>query len=117
MSVTETLADMNASSLLMVIRSRPFGMLCSVTFSAVSKDAAIAGNAEFLAPLMATVPRSGSPPLIRNLSIRCVLSQRLPQISFRTRQPSACLLGVEPEPQHHQRYPHTVSRLTQSVFR
>src|SRR6267142_2692587 len=60
---------MNASSLLMVIRSRTFGMLCSVTFSAVSNAAAITGSAEFFAPLIATVPRSAFPPLIRNLSI------------------------------------------------
>ncbi len=60
---------MNASSLLMVIKSRTFGMLCSVTFSAVSKAAAITGSAEFFAPLIATVPRSAFPPLIRNLSI------------------------------------------------
>jgi hypothetical protein len=44
-------------------------MLCSVTFSAVSKAAAITGSAEFFAPLIATVPRSAFPPLIRNLSI------------------------------------------------
>ena len=60
---------MNASSLLMVIRSRTLGMLCSVTFSAVSNAAAIAGSAEFFAPLIATVPRSAFPPLIRNLSM------------------------------------------------
>src|SRR6266850_3568906 len=64
---------MNASSLLMVIRSRTFGMLCSVTGSAVSSAAAIAGSAEFFAPLIATVPRSAFPPLIKNLSMpfRC----------------------------------------------
>src|SRR5882762_924394 len=60
---------MNASSLLMVIKSRTLGMLCSVTFSDVSKAAAITGSAEFFAPLIATVPRSAFPPLIRNLSI------------------------------------------------
>src|SRR5260370_32477296 len=60
---------MNASSLLMVIRSRTFGMLCSVTCSSVSKAAAIAGSAEFFAPLISTVPRSAFPPLIKNLSI------------------------------------------------
>ena len=60
---------MNASSLLMVIRSRTFGMLCSVTGSAVSSAAAITGSAEFFAPLIATVPRSVFPPLIKNLSM------------------------------------------------
>ena len=70
MSVTETLADMNASSLLMVIRSRTFGMLCRVTFSGVNKHAVMHGNAEFFAPLMATPPRNGFPPLIKNLSMR-----------------------------------------------
>src|SRR6267378_710256 len=60
---------MNASSLLMVIRSRTFGMLCSATFSEVSSAAAITGSAEFFAPLIATVPCSTFPPLIKNLSI------------------------------------------------
>src|SRR5205814_8678938 len=60
---------MNASSLLMVIKSRTFGMLCSLTLSAVSKAAAITGSAQFFAPLIATVPRSAFPPLIRNLSL------------------------------------------------
>ena len=53
----------------MVIRSRTFGMLCSVTFSAVSNAAAIAGSAAFFAPLIATVPRSAFPPLIKYLLI------------------------------------------------
>src|SRR6266581_116397 len=43
----------------MVMRSRTFGMLCSVTFSAVNKAAAIT--------------RSAFPPLIRNLSIPLAL--------------------------------------------
>src|SRR5262249_15827043 len=116
MSVTETFADMNASSLLMVIRSRTFGMLCSVTFSAVSSDAAMTGKAEFLAPLIATVPSSGLPPLIRNLSVDRLLSQRLTQISLRASQPGARMLGVQSQPQHDQRYSHVVSGLTQSEF-
>src|SRR6266446_403582 len=68
---------MNANSLLMVIKSRTFGMLCSVTFSAVSKAAAITGSAEFFAPLIATVPRSAFPPLIKNLSIPPLASSPL----------------------------------------
>jgi hypothetical protein len=60
---------MNVSSLLIVMMSRTFGILCSVTGSAVSSPAAIAGSAEFFAPLMLTVPCSGFPPRILNLSI------------------------------------------------
>src|ERR1700682_4657706 len=60
---------MNASSLLMVIKSRTFGILCTLTRSAVSSAPAITGDAEFFAPLIATVPCNGFPPLIRNLSI------------------------------------------------
>ena len=52
----ETLAPMNASNLLMVMRSRTLGILWRVTGSFVSSAAAIAGSAEFFAPLMATVP-------------------------------------------------------------
>ena len=45
------------------------GIRCRVIGSAVSKQAASAGSAEFLAPLAATSPRSGVPPTILNLSI------------------------------------------------
>src|SRR5438105_3843862 len=61
---------MNASSFAIVIMSRTRGTLCSDTRSSVSSEAAIAGSAEFFAPLIATVPCSGFPPLIKNLSIR-----------------------------------------------
>src|SRR5579862_7722135 len=114
----------------MVTRSRTFGMLCTATRSAVSKQAAITGSAEFFAPLIATVPRSALPPRIKNLSIRfslcplylCVsfsfsLAERCAQISPSRFQ----LLPRHPRPysqlQHHQRHPHTVSRRPQSVLR
>src|ERR1700730_11459273 len=136
----ETLAPMNASSLLMVMRSRTLGILWRVTGSFVSSAAAIAGNAEFFAPLMATVPSSGLPPLIRNLSMRAnqtkcemrtvsplmrlnefrpspLLTQRCTQMSFRIAQSFCCVSGVHLQFQHHQRHPQVVSRLTQSVFR
>src|SRR3954471_8702188 len=117
MSVTETFADMNASSLLMVIRSRTFGMLCSITFSGVRSVAAITGNAEFFAPLIATVPCSALPPLIRNLSIARLLSQCLPQISLRVRKFLSRFSGADSEAQHNERDSDIVSGLTQRVFR
>jgi hypothetical protein len=40
----------------MVMMSRTLGMLCSVTGSEVSSAAAMAGRAEFFAPLILTVP-------------------------------------------------------------
>ena len=65
---------MNASNLLIVTRSRTFGTLRTTTLSAVSSAAAIAGSAEFFAPLIATAPRSAFPPLIRNLSIHALFA-------------------------------------------
>ena len=41
------------------------GMLCNVTLSAVSKVAAIHGNAAFLFPLAVIVPLIGNPPSIK----------------------------------------------------
>ena len=64
---------MKASNLLMVTRSRTFGTLRTTTLSAVSSAAAMAGSAEFFAPLTATAPRSAFPPLIKNLSIHASL--------------------------------------------
>src|ERR1700741_2677204 len=107
---------MNASNLLMVIRSRTFGMLCSVTFSGVSRVAAIAGNAEFFAPLMATVPGSALPPLIRNLSIARLLSQCPPQISLGVRESLARFRSVDSQAQHDQRHAQMVSGPPQRVF-
>src|SRR3954471_8293385 len=117
MSVTETFADMNASSLLMVIRSRTFGMLCRITFSGVSSVAAITGSAEFLAPLIATVPCSALPPLIRNLSIARLLSQCLSQISLGVREFLSRFGVADSQSQHNQCDPQIVSGLTQRVFR
>src|SRR5579884_226629 len=53
----------------MVRMSRTAGMRSSVTGSAVSRQAASAGKAEFFAPLTAISPCSGLPPRIRSLSI------------------------------------------------
>src|SRR3989475_7504644 len=122
---------MNASSLLMVIRSRTFGMLCSLTLSAVNKAAAITGSAEFFAPLIATVPRSAFPPLIRNLSIPpfslCrgralarrifLFPHRLPQIPSLFLQSFLSVRSPNPQFQHHQGNPQIVSRRPQSMFR
>src|SRR5579859_6283141 len=124
---------MNASSLLIVIRSRTLGRLCTATFSAVSKAAAITGSAEFFAPLIATEPRSAFPPRIKNLSIRssqcslrtlCSLCyflflfpQRLSQISPGCRQSLPRLFRINAQFEHHQSHPHIVSRRPQSVFR
>ena len=41
-----------------------------------AKAAAIKGSAEFLAPLTATVPDSGTPPSITNMSIRGPFERR-----------------------------------------
>src|SRR5262249_35885197 len=45
------------------------GMFSSVISPCVRSEAAIAGNAEFLAPLIRTVPSRGLPPVILSLSI------------------------------------------------
>ena len=88
--VVPTDAPMYARSLPMVTMSRTMAMLCSVTGSAVSSAAAITGSAEFFAPLMATVPCSALPPLMTNLSMGRLFSQRLPKISLRRKQPGSC---------------------------
>src|SRR3954454_14425451 len=49
--------------------SRMRGMLRSTISSSVSRHAASAGNAEFLLPAGTTVPDSGYPPSMRNLSM------------------------------------------------
>src|SRR5262245_20030499 len=48
--------------------SRTQGTLFKTTSSLVSRAAAIAGKAAFLAPLIATLPQSALPPLISILS-------------------------------------------------
>src|SRR5260370_35045023 len=75
-SAGQTLADMKASNFRMGMMSRTMGTLRRVTGSAVSNAAAIAGSAEFFAPLIVTVPCSGLPPRIRNLSIHLFLFTR-----------------------------------------
>src|ERR1017187_10410105 len=60
---------MAASKLRSVTMSRTWGMFSRMTGSSVSRAAAMAGRAAFLAPLMRTVPTSGLPPRITSLSI------------------------------------------------
>src|SRR5579875_2812351 len=71
---------MCASSFCIVATSRTGGMRRSATRSAVSRQAASAGSAEFFAPLTAISPSSRTPPVIENLSIPC---QRFSDISAR----------------------------------
>src|SRR2546426_6168185 len=107
---------MCAINLPMVMMSRTRGMLCSVTLSCVSSAAAIAGNAEFFAPLMTTVPWRGFPPRIRNLSMRVPcpsrnsFAERLPQIAAGADQAAPRLLRADRALQHHERQAHIVSR-------
>src|SRR5258705_4892044 len=112
----------------MVMMSRTIGTLCSLTTSAVSREAAIAGNAEFFAPLIATVPRSGCPPVIRNLSMnsefapacyreRLILSQRTPQVTLRFSQQPLRTAGIYILLQHHQCHSQIVSGIPQRVSR
>src|ERR1035441_9281945 len=61
---------MAASRRRVVSMSRTCGIFSRMTGSSVSKEAAMAGRAAFLAPLMRMVPRSGLPPRMTNLSIR-----------------------------------------------
>ena len=68
-SGTSTVAPKSSNKRRIVIRSRTYGTLRSVTDSGVSKVAARQGSAEFLAPLTATLPRKVFPPMILNLSI------------------------------------------------
>src|ERR1039458_5231911 len=60
---------MAASSFRVVSMSRTCGMFSRMTGESVSRAAAMQGSAAFFAPLMRTVPRSGSPPRITNLSM------------------------------------------------
>src|SRR5207248_1235997 len=60
---------MAVSSLRVVSMSRTSGIFSNTTGSSVSRAAAIAGSAAFLAPETRTVPSSGLPPRITNLSI------------------------------------------------
>src|SRR5438128_4675027 len=78
--------------------SRTSGMFSRMTFSSVRRAAAIAGSAAFLAPLMRTVPSSGLPPRITNLSIRVVfdyaLRGQLPTVPFTDSDLKGC--GFQP---------------------
>ncbi len=67
-SGVRTVAPISSSRRRCVMMSRTYGMLWSVTVSGVSSAAAMQGSAEFLAPLIETLPWSGRPPEIRNLS-------------------------------------------------
>src|SRR5882724_5961316 len=107
----ETLAPMNARSLLMVMRSRTLGILCTVTWSAVSRAAAITGSAEFFAPLTQTVPSCAEMRRMRYLFVQCLM-----QIPFCCCQFFLRILGVHSMLQHYQCDSHVVSRLTQGVF-
>src|SRR5437879_5812853 len=118
---------MNASSLLMVTRSRTLGTFRTTTLSEVSSAAAITGSAAFFAPLTATLPRNAFPPLIRNLSIFrsaffslhsphatghfAHLTKGNPQILPRRLQSLLCLLCRNPQLDAHM-----VSRRPQTVF-
>src|SRR5579883_3264935 len=61
---------MATSSLRSVSISRTCGIFSRITGSSVSRAAAMAGRAAFLAPLIRTVPNRGLPPRITNLSIQ-----------------------------------------------
>src|ERR1700747_1726549 len=111
---------MKARSFAMVMMSRTVGTLCSVTASGVSSAAAIRGRAEFFAPPIVTLPGSGFPPQILNLSIRdfpkrssSLFLQRPPQASFRVVQAAARLRCGGSSLEHHQGDPQIVVALTQ----
>src|SRR5438067_9872360 len=70
---------MAESNLRVVSMSRTCGIFSKVTGSSLSKAAAMAGSAAFFAPLMRTVPSSGFPPRMTNLSM---LLDRLSNVSF-----------------------------------
>src|SRR6516165_810970 len=107
---------MNASSLPMVIMSRTMGMLCSITGSEVSNAAAIAGSAEFFAPLIATEPCNRLPPRIRNLSILSLFADCPSQVALRLHKLLARCFRREIPLQHDQCHTQVVFALTQSVF-
>src|SRR5438270_11663119 len=54
-----------------------FGTRRMIHGSAVRRVAAIIGSTAFLAPLMSTSPRSGTPPFIKKLSMRDQYSRAL----------------------------------------
>src|SRR5580658_8080423 len=68
-SSSSNCAPISTSSRSMVRISRTRGMRRSVTGSSVSSEAASAGSAEFLEPLLAISPLRSVPPVITNLSM------------------------------------------------
>src|SRR5579884_1237757 len=81
---------MAASSLRVVSMSRTCGMFLRMTGSSVSRAAAIAGKAAFLAPLARMVPSSGDPPRITNLS----MLNRFPGTTSRIASPMGHVLSA-----------------------
>ena len=53
--------------------------------SAVSNEAAMIGNTAFFAPLMATLPCNGTPPLIERLSMKEPVESIPPKLMLHTR--------------------------------
>src|SRR6201995_6053816 len=115
-SAADTVADMKASSLPMVTMSRTIGRRRRVTGSEVSSAAAIAGNAEFFAPLMETEPCSGFPPRIRNLSILSLFSESCSKVALRFLQFFLRCGGGDFFLQHDQRGSLVGATLTQRGF-
>jgi hypothetical protein len=68
-SSTQISAPIEESSLRSVLMSRTWGRFSSVISSSVRIAAAMQGSAEFLAPETRTVPTSGLPPRMTNLSM------------------------------------------------
>src|SRR5215467_7134703 len=98
----------------MVMMSRTMGMLCRATRSAVSSEAAMAGRAEFFAPLTATEPHSALPPVIRNLSMSR-FPERPAEVPVRPPEQPAGLARGHAALQHHQSHPDVVSGKPQSA--
>src|SRR3954464_4401075 len=90
--------------------SRTSGIFSRVTVSSVSSAAAMQGRAEFFAPEMRTVPTSGLPPRITNLSME--VSSGFPVAEIRIARNGCGWSGAggtvadffappEPQPQRH----------------
>src|SRR5690348_8278099 len=98
----------------MVTMSRTMGMLCSASRSRVSSEAAIAGSAAFLAPLTATEPCRGLPPVMRNLSMPGFV-EGAPEVVAGPPEQFPSLGGGHAALQNDQRHAHVVSGKPQSV--
>src|SRR5271166_727299 len=92
-------APVYSSSSCMVPISRTSGMRFSTTGSSVSRHAAKAGSAEFLAPLTAISPSSGWPPWMRNLSI--LVFQGLGNSPTRGGEPGFGGRSIQVQPRHY----------------